>query len=429
MSSSKRRSLPTRSTAGHRGLGDVLQQAIEFDPGATAAATADALLPGLLDSVRLHMGMEIGFISRFEQGERIFEFVSSDPTIDCIEPGDSDPLESSYCQRVIDGAIPGIIRNAQLHPGVQDLPVTQDMGIGAHISVPVFLDEGTLYGTFCCFSFQPNEALDDRDIAFMSVVADLIGAILERESAFRTQRSEMRQLLDDVVETGAMYAVWQPIVDTATGDLTSVEALTRFDTEPYRPPNEWFEQAIELGEAVKLERNALARGMAILPKLPARTRISCNLSGQAVLDPSIQEFLLERQLDRVTVEITEHDTITDYQRLIRAIKPLRDRGMKLAIDDFGAGYASFRHIVGLDPDIIKIDMSLVRGIDRSKTARSIVRALCRFARSDDRALVAEGVETEAEMDTLQRLGVSLMQGYLLHKPMGRDDLARLLASH
>lgn len=407
-----------------RALADVLYQAIDISPG-----TARTLMPSLLEATRLHLGMEVGFLSRFDDGRRIFEYVSDDGEHSFLNAGDSDELEASYCLRVVEGRIPGVIPNAQEYEGVQDLKATSRLGIGAHISVPIHIGEGEIYGTLCCFSTRPDESLDERDLSFMSAIADLIGAMLQREVSHLNQIEEKRDTLDVLMQSGAMHAVWQPIVDADSNRIISVEALTRFNSRPYRPPNEWFDEAAEVGRHVALERNALIKGLAILGALPSSIFVSCNLSGQALLDPEIQEFLQGRKLDRIVLEITEHDMIADYESMLKILKPLRQAGMLLAIDDFGAGYASFRHIVGLNPDIIKIDMSLVRNIDVSRTAQSVVRALRSFGDENQRRLVAEGVETEAEFQMLRSLGVTRIQGYLLHKPMGRDDLLRVMASH
>jgi len=419
---------PTASTPddeqNENSLADFFFQVIDIAPG-----TARTLLPDLLDAIRLNLGMEVGFLSRFDNGRRIFECVSDDGEHSMIRVGDSDPLEDSYCHGVVQGHIPNFIHNAQEHEAVKDFAATRELGVGAHISVPIQMQEGDIYGTLCCFSTQPNESLDERDVSFMSVIADLVGAILQREIAHLNTIEDKRQGLDDMIQSGAMQSVWQPIVNTETGQVISVEALTRFNTRPYRPPNEWFDEAAEVGCHTTLERNALIKGLAILAHLPAGTFVSCNLSGQALLDLEIQDFLQDRKLDRIVLEITEHDIIADYESLLETLTPLRKAGMMLAIDDFGAGYASFRHIVGLDPDIVKIDMSLVREIDSNATAQSIVRALCAFAEENQRHLVAEGVETEQEMQTLRSLGVTRVQGYLLHKPMGRDDLMQVLRPH
>lgn len=214
-------------------------------------------------------------------------------------------------------------------------------------------------------------------------------------------------------------------VDAATGKLTGVESLARFQTDPYRPPNLWFDEAVELGIGTELEKNAFARGMAIREYLPRDVYVGCNLSGATFLEPEFQEFFRQQDLNQIVLEITEHDAIKDYSELAASLSEFRSQGLRLAIDDFGAGYAGFRHIVELNPDIIKLDMSLVRNIDRAPTIQSVVRALVGFAEEHGSNLLAEGVETQAELSMLQSLGIRRAQGYFFHKPLQRAPLLEL----
>ena len=116
------------------------------------------------------------------------------------------------------------------------------------------------------------------------------------------------------------------------------------------------------------------------------------------------------------VEITEHTSIDDYGLVSRALLALRARGLRLAVDDAGAGYASLRHLLEMRPDLIKLDASLTRGIDLEPGRRALAQALIAFARATGAALVAEGIETAAEEVELEKLGVVLGQGYHLGRP-------------
>jgi EAL domain-containing protein (putative c-di-GMP-specific phosphodiesterase class I) len=118
--------------------------------------------------------------------------------------------------------------------------------------------------------------------------------------------------------------------------------------------------------------------------------------------------------------------VDDYDAVTTAFTDLREMGAQLAVDDTGAGYASFRHLLGLDPSIVKLDMSLTRGIDRDSARRALAAALVSFTRDTDRVLVAEGVETAAELEALRELGVRLVQGYYLGRP---QRLADLVSAH
>lgn len=282
------------------------------------------------------------------------------------------------------------------------------------------------FGTLCCYSCTHKDELDERDIGFMSAMADLIGTVLQEEQRLLDDLCYRREYIRNVVKSEGLQMVWQPIVDTMTGRLVGMESLARFQTDPYRPPNQWFDEAVALGIGTELEKNAFAKGFSIRKHLPKDVYVSCNLSGATFLQPEFQEFLKRQELDQIVLEITEHDAIADYEKLVSSLSEFRNQGMQLAIDDFGAGYASFRHILELNPDIIKLDMSLIRNIDRNPMMQSVVKALVAFAGDQDLTLLAEGIENREELSTLQSLGISRAQGYFFHKPMPMAPLLELL---
>lgn len=146
------------------------------------AATADgsshdrlATLSALLRKVREQLRMDVVFVSQFIGGRRVFRFVDRAPgEPDAVKPGGSDPLEESYCQRVADGRLPSVVRDARQHPESAQLPATHAMGVGAHLSVPVVLRDGSVYGTLCCFSHEAMNWLAERDADTMRSIANLI---------------------------------------------------------------------------------------------------------------------------------------------------------------------------------------------------------------------------------------------------------------
>jgi EAL domain-containing protein (putative c-di-GMP-specific phosphodiesterase class I) len=173
-----------------------------------------------------------------------------------------------------------------------------------------------------------------------------------------------------------------------------------------------------------LEMLAVAGALDALRSLPDPVYVAINVSAAHILSGAVARTLTGAPLARVVLEITEHEPVEDYEALAAAMEPLRAGGMGLAIDDAGAGYSSFRHILGLAPDYIKLDMSLTRDINRDRTRRALAAALTRFATETGSRIVAEGVETDAEFATLSQFGVHKVQGYLIGRP---EPLERALA--
>jgi len=385
------------------------------------------MLPKLLRALRTHLQMEVAFISRIEEGLRIFMHVDAVPEMQSIRVGASDPLEDGYCQRVLDGRLPQLIQDARELPEACTVPATSALPVGAHLSVPIRLRDGSVYGTFCCFSRRPNRALADEHVRLMHVLADVASGYVEHQLTQDRERAARRSRIEQALAGDALSMVYQPICEIAGGRPTGFEALARFRSTPVRPPDVWFNEAAAAGMGPLLELRAIAQALTALDHLPASVYVSCNLSADvALLDP-LMRLLEQAPLHRIVVEITEHASVADYAGLVSQLKPLRERGLRLAVDDAGAGYASFRHILSLQPDLIKLDISLTRDIDRDHGRRALAAAFVGFARETGSRLVAEGVETEAELQALRALGVHKVQGYLIGRPMPLEGALQWMA--
>lgn len=227
--------------------------------------------------------------------------------------------------------------------------------------------------------------------------------------------SNRRQRIDRVLDGDALSMVLQPIRELATGELCGVEALARFATEPQWPPNRWFEEAAAVGRGVDLELQAVRTALSELMHLPSELFLSVNVSPATALSPELPEVLGPAPA-RVVLELTEHTRIDDHELLAAAIAPVRRSGVRLAVDDAGAGYAGLRQILRLRPDIIKLDIELTRGIDQDPARRALATAMVAFASDIGARIVAEGIETADEVDTLLGVGVEWGQGYHLGRP-------------
>lgn len=385
-------------------------------------STAGSVLGKLIHAARLHLNTEVAFISEFVGDRRVFRYVDQAGNGQLLEVGDGGCRDESYCQRVTDGDLPGLIRNAQEEEAARVLPATQELGIGAHISVPIRLNDGRVYGTFCCFSREPDYSLTRRDIDFLQVLADISATLLEKEAARVTVAREQQDRIEALLRTNQFFMVWQPIVDLESGRAVGAESLARFPAGIHDSPIGWFQDASACGMAGELERSAFKNALAALRQLPPDLYVSVNATSEGILDEGVLGMLEPFPLDRIVLEITEHSLVSDYERLFNTLAPLRRRGLRLAVDDAGAGYSSLQHILRLRPNMVKLDMSLTRAIDTDVVRQSLATALTQFARSIESVLVAEGIETAAELATLKSLGVTYGQGFYLHRPMPLDEL-------
>jgi EAL domain-containing protein (putative c-di-GMP-specific phosphodiesterase class I) len=195
-----------------------------------------------------------------------------------------------------------------------------------------------------------------------------------------------------------------------------VEALARFPADVRRGPELLLAEAELAGLGVELELLAFQSARERLQDLPPGIFLAVNVSPALALTPTFGAMLETLPLGRIVFEITEHTPIDDYAAIRFALSRARLEGLRVAIDDAGAGFASFNHILALAPDIIKLDLSLIHGLDSDANRRSLVRSMLNFAEQIGVELIAEGIETEAELDSLRQLGVRYGQGFLLGRP-------------
>lgn len=237
------------------------------------------------------------------------------------------------------------------------------------------------------------------------------------------EEANARLALTKLIAGEGLTMAAQPIVDLDDGSVHAYEALARFKRRRSdRSPLHWFALAEELGERAELERACLRGALQLFARRPLGTRLSLNLSVATLLDAETYALLDEagagqdEDLDGLIVEITEETLVNNDVEFSEAIAALRGRGAQLAVDDIGAGYSGLRQITAVIPDYLKLDRSLIAGIDRDDDRAALVSALAGYASQVGSLLVAEGIERRDELRCLQDLGVPLVQGFYLAEP-------------
>lgn len=234
-----------------------------------------------------------------------------------------------------------------------------------------------------------------------------------------TDRIDAANLIDEVLETGDLAVVLQPVFDLGTGAVHGFEALARFPRSEHAP-DWWFALAHSVGRGVELELLAVRRALDLLPLIPAPIRLSLNTGPEAVVDPGFIALFDGIDSQRITLELTEHTFVEDYPHLLAVLGRLRGRGIALSVDDAGSGYSGLSHIRQLLPDVIKLDRDLTTGVDTDAVRQALATALVAFADRIGAVVIAEGIEHAAEAETVRELGVRYGQGYFLGRPAPVD---------
>jgi EAL domain-containing protein (putative c-di-GMP-specific phosphodiesterase class I) len=278
-----------------------------------------------------------------------------------------------------------------------------------------------------------TDAYKAEDVRTLELLNTLIGATLSHaahhasvEAAFNSkleadrlaadEREEVRGRIRGIIEREAFDIAFQPVLALETGTVVGFEALARFFDARGDSPDRFFGEALEANLDFDLEIAVMRKALCSLSQLPRNTYLAINVSPQTAASPELARLCTRHAADRIVLEITEHSSVDDYRVLGERARALRDMGVHLAIDDAGAGFASLRHVLRLEPDLIKLDRSITRNIDTRVRHQSLAAALLTFAAGTSASIIAEGIETAEELATLKRLGVPYGQGYYLGRP-------------
>ncbi|RKT10710.1 EAL domain-containing protein (putative c-di-GMP-specific phosphodiesterase class I) [Paraburkholderia sp. RAU2J] len=246
-----------------------------------------------------------------------------------------------------------------------------------------------------------------------------------RNATLVREHEEKMARIQGVLRGDEPSIVYQPIYSLAPRRMVGLECLSRFSSTPARAPSQWFADAVEIGMAVPLELKAIRKALAEM-SVGRDFYLAVNASPETILSGELEAVFADVETDRIVLEITESACVSNYEKLIQALEPLRSRSVRIAVDDVGAGFANMQHIINLHPEFIKLDSSLIRGIDTDARRRALVAAMVSFATETGSQIVAEGVETAEELDVLKSLGVTSAQGYFLARPVRAAIAARLL---
>ena len=282
-------------------------------------------------------------------------------------------------------------------------------GANDFLTKPVDMDEFLLRVRNLLVIRLSYEALKQSN----AVLAMKLRARMQSEWLQNEDRKERGAAMEEIIAVGPEM-VFQPIVELSTGRPVGFEALARFESQ--RPPDQVFAEAWSLGHGLELELSAIEAAFKHFDLFSSEEFLAINVSPAVMLEDRFFEMMVDYGRNRVVVEVTEHQPVDSYEDLKRVCSRLRDHGIRIAIDDAGAGYASLHHILMLAPDIIKIDISLTHDIDHDQVKRALAVSILQFSCETNAIVIAEGIETSDELLTLKTLGVPWGQGFHIGKP-------------
>jgi EAL domain-containing protein (putative c-di-GMP-specific phosphodiesterase class I) len=359
-----------------------------------------------------HLGVDAAYIAETNATGQMCRAAAGDAESFGIAVGEALPEGAPNGRELASGVLPSCVGEVEAGARLAGLARSTGARVGSFIGVPLRHSDGTLFGSLCGLGHLPCPSLDERETRFLSMLAELITGDLDEQRRAERLEADLARL----IETEDVRVAYQPIVDVRSGRCLGLEALARFP-EPYVRPDLTLDAAESVGLRIELERLVISQAWPTIALLGEDQFLAMNLAPDALVELARRANLRpDISVDRIVIEVTEHAVVDSYAMLHEELEPLRRRGLRIAVDDAGAGYSSLRHVLELRPDFIKIDRWLIDGIAKDHARRVAVGAFMSLARDLGSVVVAEGVERDADLAAVRRLGLHAVQGYLLGRP-------------
>lgn len=377
------------------------------------------LIRNVVKELREFLNMDIAYVSQFHDEFQTFiavDFSQEGEKVGICE-GDSTYLSKSFCKRVADGNLPNLMIDATIEPKVADIPETFAVPIKSFISAPITMNDGKVFGSICCFSRSTCDWLTPQDATLLQLFSEFIARSFNVRTDTLNKILKYQKEINYIIKNKQYEILYQPIIEYETKSAIGFEALTRFQKNNVsKSTQELFRIASMTGMAPQLETDVIQSAFAQFSPSSNNQFLSVNVSPKTVQSKAFLTAFEAWGNHPFVLELTEHDAVENYASLRDSLDTVTDSRARLAIDDAGSGYASFKHIVELSPSIIKIDASIIRGVYKSRNKQGLIKAFVEYGKFTNTKIIAEGIETQDELDSLLSLGVKLFQGYYFALP-------------
>ncbi|MGB4594244.1 MAG: GGDEF domain-containing phosphodiesterase [Coriobacteriia bacterium] len=282
-----------------------------------------------------------------------------------------------------------------------------------------------LYPMFGCYVGAASVRRDPK-LRLERIVHDALDRALALADSREASDAEQRMhRLQEIIQAEDIRTFVHPVLKLDDFEVIGYEALSRGpENSEFERPDKLFKVAYDSDLVLKLERLCRKRALETARSLPAGRLMFVNVEPEAVADPELRDVMFsslvvqtELSPSRVVLEITERTAITDFAAFRSTLEYLRMLGFSVAVDDAGAGYGSLQCLAEVHPEWLKIDISLVRGVDTDEVRYQLIESLVTFADRMNVKLIAEGIETMGELEALRKLGVTYGQGFLFSFPV------------
>lgn len=373
-------------------------------------------LSDIVSAVRAYFGMEFAFIAQVARDNIITQNVSAPGLEGIIKEQEEYQNSSAFFEYILEiDKIDYSFCDTRLGVFKYISPFKM-LNLKSFLLATLDVESPDRRVIFLCGSSKNRADLDRCDALLGSFFSDLIRCHYRRnDSLIETDKSILNDL-NNIINNKELDVVYQPIVNLKNKSIVGFEALSRFVHSRFRTPDAWFREARRLNLLSRLELVAISKALDGFDFSNNTSYLSLNISASTLLHREFLKAIEGVPSSRLVLEIIEHEPLDCYGDFSDMLQLLRSKGVRIAIDDLGAGFASLNNVINIKPDIVKLDLNITRNIHIDSARAALVAGLVYFAREMSTILVAEGIENEDQCKLVADLGVDLAQGYFLGLP-------------
>lgn len=394
------------------------------DPHLNEAAHQDTINRAL-KAIRAHLRMEVAYVSKFDGNQSVFRAVDAPGLEEMIKIGDSHSLDDVYCRHILEGRLPELMPDTADIPLAASMPITTAVPIGRHLSIPLKLSSGEIYGMFCCFGFEPDKTLNKRDVNLMRMFAEFTVHEIERELTAKKIKEAKLEIINNVIREGRLNPEYQPIHSLSDNSLIGFQCHAYVQSDQRKQPNLCFKDAEDVGVADWLQMEVARKALSPIDRFRDDLLLSVKASPEAIASNRLFELIDTHPAGRIIVELSKPSTMEDEDRFDEAITRLKQRGVRLSIDTAEFGSTALQNIFKLSPEIIKLDIELARAMNRNPLPHAINPVLIGYIKEKGCKIIATGDATPDDLETLQTIYGSIGENYYLGQPMGLEEAIEL----
>lgn len=371
---------------------------------------AKPILINLLRTLANMVFFDVAFISRFEGGRRVIEYLNNDNEAIQLVAGYSDLIENSLCIRAVSGRVSDVIFDTSHLPSNEYVDVINTFNISSYLCVPIMMEQNVVYGTIGLIGHKPNWDISEEQIKTVESVAQVFAAWKKE------QNSSAQKTVSKVINNSQFELYYQPIFDIQKSRAIGFECLTRFFNAESSNPECMFNNARVVKLTTELELKIMKTALVSLDYFSEEQFLSVNLSHETLLSEKINELLNTTALNRLVIEINDDINANSYIQICKKLNSYLRNGLRICLEDRSLGLIRQGRQNYIDPDVLKLTYDNFKKNESCELIKWRLNFIHSLSESSAVSLVVQHVENDDQLRSLIDTGIRFAQGFHLGKP-------------